>query len=192
MSNRIILFVCTAVVAAFAFSPVPASAAEPEVSPACTVGGVAVAEGQPLPKQLPTVISCFESVEAAEQFIEAGAPGDFEQVVQASPGVSATLAAASTVTVGKAWTSTSRSGSVLIHWGVGSGCYGVTYGFPTLPSGWDNNVRSAEGLSNCWASHYDLTNYGGDVLTCAPYCSTLGFMAARSSSIVYRPVGTFG
>lgn len=192
MSSRIIMFVCSAVIAASAFSPVPASAAESGQSPACTVGGVAVTEGQSLPKELPTVISCFESVEAAEQFIEAGAPGDFEQIVKASPAAPAKLAAESTVTVGKIWTGTSRSGSVLIHWGVGTGCYGVTYGFPTLPSGWDNNVRSAEGQSNCWASHYDLTSYGGDVLTCTPYCSTLGFMAARSSSIVYRPVGTFG
>lgn len=192
MSIRHAAAVSAILIALSMLSTTAASAAEPEGVSACTIGGVAVPVGQPLPAEIPTVISCFESVTEAEQFIADGAPGDIEQILEAIPAARIAAAVASTVTIGKVWTGASRSGSVLIHWGTGSGCYGVTYGFPTLASGWNNNIRSAEGQSNCWASHYDTTSYGGNVLTCAPYCATLGFMEARSSSIVYRPVGTFG
>lgn len=181
------------IVAALAvISPTAAAASSYPAPPtACTVGGLAIPEGEPAPEDVPTVISCFDSVEEAEQFIEDGAPGDLEQL---QPAVinARTTAAAATVTVGKIWTGTSRTGSVLIHWGSGSGCYGVTFGFPSLGSGWNNNVRSAEGFNNCWSSQYDGTSYSGSVVTCAPYCSSLGALAAKTSSIVYRPVGTFG
>ena len=186
------LFVSAALALALAIAPGPAFASTPSPDGplACTVGGVAVPDGAPLPEEIPTVVSCFDTVDEAEQFIEDGAPGDVEQL---QPGAGRTLmAAAATVTIGKVWTGTSRTGSVLIHWGTGTGCYGVTYGFPSLTSSWNNNVRTAEGFSNCWSSQYDGTNYTGTVLTCAPYCSTLGSMAAKTSSIVYRPKGTFG
>ncbi|MGV2984400.1 hypothetical protein ACNPNP_11925 [Microbacterium sp. AGC85] len=173
-------------------TPTPALASTtPDTPPACTVGGVAIPDGDPIPNDVPTVISCFDSVEEAEQFIEDGAPGDYEQL-QPGGAASRTAAAAATVTIGKVWTGTSRGGSVLIHWGSGSGCFGVTYGFPTLAAGWNNNIRSAEGFSNCWSSQYDGTSYTGAVVTCAPYCSALGSLAAKTSSIVYRPVDTFG
>lgn len=168
----------------------PASALASFEPAACTVGGVAIPDGEAAPEEVPTVISCFDTVEEAEQFIEDGAPGDYEQLYPS--GASARAAAAATVTVGKIWTGTSRTGSVLIHWGSGSGCTGVTYGFPSLGSGWNNNVRSAEGFNSCWSSQYDGTSYTGTVVTCTPYCSTLGVLAAKTSSIVYRPVGTFG
>ncbi|MCS3442164.1 hypothetical protein [Microbacterium phyllosphaerae] len=191
MSRR--LFAATAavisVLALGVSSPAFASTA-PLPTAACTVGGVAIPDGEPAPEDIPAVISCFDTVEEAEQFIEDGAPGDYEKLYPND--ASARTAAAATVTVGKIWTGTSRSGSVRVHWGAGSGCYGATFGFPSLGSGWDNNIRSAEGFNNCWSSQYDGTSYGGSVLTCAPYCSTLGSMAARTSSIVYRPAGTFG
>lgn len=154
----------------------------------CTIGGVAVPQGERLPETIPTVMSCFDDMQAAQEFIASGAPGDAERLMRRQ----ARAVAAATVTIGKVWTGTSRSGSVLIHWGVGSGCNGVTYGFPSLPAGWNDTIRSAEGFTNCWASHYDSASYTGAVLTCAPYCATMGSLAGRSSSIVYRPVGTFG
>lgn len=192
MSKRTLAAVSAILITLSMFSATAAAAAEPDDPAACTVGGVAVPAGEPMPEEIPTVISCFDTVAEAEQFIEDGAPGDIEQLLETGPAARGAAVAASTVTIGKVWTGTSRSGSVLIHWGTGSGCYGVTYGFPTLASGWNKNIQSAEGYSSCWASHYDTTSYGGDVLTCAPYCATLGFMASRSSSIVCRPVGTFG
>lgn len=187
-------FVSAALVAVFSLAtPMSAVAAATDEDPAaCTVAGVAVPEGAPVPEQIPTVISCFDSVEEAEQFIEDGAPGDLEQVQSAGVSSRSAVAAASTVIVGKAWTGASRSGSALIHYGAGSGCYGVTFGFPSIVSGWDNNVRSAEGLNNCWSTQYDGTSYTGGKLTCTPYCATLGALAGKTSSIVYRPAGTWG
>ncbi|WP_404474140.1 hypothetical protein [Microbacterium aerolatum] len=171
--------------------PTSAIAATPADEPvACTVGGVPIPDGDPVPDEIPTVISCFDTVAEAEQFIEDGAPGDYEQLHPTAFSLRA--AAAATVIVGKAWTGTSRSGTALIHWGSGTGCYGVTYGFPTVASTWNNNVRSAEGFNNCWSSQYDGTSYTGTVLTCTPYCATLGTLAAKTSSIVYRPAGTWG
>lgn len=158
----------------------------------CTVGGVAVPDGEPLPQSIPAVISCFDSEAAAEQFIADGAPGDAEQLIAAVGHRVSPLSATGTVTIGKAWTGTSRTGSELVHWGVGTGCYGVTYGFPSLSAGWNNAIQSAEGVSNCWTSQYDLTSYGGEALLCRPYCASLSGMNKRTSSIVYRPVGTYG
>lgn len=159
----------------------------------CTIGGIAVPEGAEVPDDIPLVMSCFDSFDEAQSFIEAGAPGDLEQLigVDGAAGRSA-AAAAATVTIGRVWTGGSRSGSELIHWGTGSGCYGVTFGFPSLPAGWNDNIRSAEGYSNCWATHYENASYGGSRLNCIPYCSNLGFLDGQSSSIVYRPVGTYG
>lgn len=176
---------------AFLALPVAVPTHAPEPSRVCTVGGISVPEGEDLPAEIPVVVSCFDTADEAEEFIESGAPGDLEQLLGEGAAASA-RASAATVTIGRVWTGGSRGGSQLIHWGTGSGCHGVTYGFPTLPAGWNNNIRSAQGYSDCWASHYDGADYGGSVLTCAPYCSTLGFLDAKSSSIVYRPVGTFG
>lgn len=133
-------------------------------------------------------MSCFETLAEAEEFVEAGAPGDLEQLIPRARG-GATL---STVIVGKQYTGTSRSGAVLVQWGTGSGCYGVTYGYPSMPFGWNDEVRSSEGFSNCWVSNYTATSYGGSVLNCTPYCSSMGSFAAVTSSVVYRPSGTFG
>lgn len=186
-------FASAALAAVLAFAaPSSALAAAPTEEPAaCAVGGVAIPDGEPIPVDIPTVISCFASVEEAEQFIEDGAEGDIERLQSSGASARAT-AAASTVIVGKAWTGASRTGTVLIHYGSGSGCYGVTFGFPTIASGWNNNVRSAEGLNNCWSSQYDGTSYTGSKLTCTPYCPSMGSLAAKTSSIVYRPTGTWG
>ena len=134
MSIRHAAAVSAILIVLSALNATAAVAAEPDPT-ACTVGGVAVPVGAPMPDEIPTVISCFDSVTEAEQFIADGAPGEVEQLVEASAAARSAPAAAGTVTIGKVWTGTSSSGSVLIHWGTGTGCYGVTYGFPSLASG---------------------------------------------------------
>lgn len=155
----------------------------------CTVGGVAVPEGQSAPADIPLVVSCFSSLIAAEEFIKAGAPGDLEQL---APQARGEVAPMSTVIIGRQYTAVSRGGSVLVQWGTGSGCYGTTYGFPSMPTGWNDVIRSTEGFNNCWVSDYTSTSYGGSVLNCTPYCSSMGSFATLTSSVVYRPSGTFG
>lgn len=160
----------------------------------CTVGGLGVRDGEELPPDIPTVISCFDTEEEALSFIESGAPGDLERLLAGSGHAPRPMIVpASTAMIGKVWKGTSRSGAQLLHWGAGSGCHGVTYGFPTLPSGWDNTIRSSEGFSNCWVTHYRLVNYSGSpTINCTPYCATMASLDRESSSIVYRPVGTYG
>ncbi|MFB4349785.1 hypothetical protein [Microbacterium sp. CR_7] len=191
MYRRIASVAAALIIGVAVSAPAPALAAS-DPPAVCTVGGVAVPDGVPLPEEIPTVISCFDTVAEAEQFIADGAPGDLEQLPAPAAAARSSFATASTVIVGKAYTGTSRGGTALIHWGSGSGCYGVTFGFPTLAATWNNNVYSAEGLSNCWSSQYDGTSYTGSKITCTPYCATLGALAGKTSSIVYRPVGSFG
>ncbi|MBB2977153.1 hypothetical protein FHX49_002750 [Microbacterium endophyticum] len=188
----------TAVVAAGVLSaPTAASASEApadlSATRACTVGGLPITS-QDDAKSVPTVISCFDTIAEAKEFIADGAPGDLEKLLAAGGETPsrAALAAASTVHVGTLWASTGASGSSLLHWGTGSGCYGVTYGFPSLPSGWNDTARSARGYANCWVTTYANTSYGGSRLNCTPYCSSLGSLNGAVSSVVYRPSGTFG
>lgn len=157
-------FASAALVAMLAIAA-PTSAVAAHEPATCTVAGVAVTDGAPMPEEIPTAMSCFDSVAQAEQFIEEG--GDLGQLNQAGP---TSRAAAATVIVGKAWTGTSRSGTVPIHYGSGNGCYGVTFGFPTLASTWNNNVRSAEGLDRRvsatrlgWRSGVGDGRHGGSV-----------------------------
>ncbi|MBA8817560.1 hypothetical protein FHX48_002665 [Microbacterium halimionae] len=185
------------VVAGLFAVPTAASASEVQVSTAparaCTVGGLPITSKDDVTR-VPTVISCFDTVAAAKEFIADGAPGDLEKllgVAGETPSRTA-LAAESTVHVGTLWSSTGASGTSLLHWGTGSGCNGVTYGFPSLPSGWNDTARSARGYANCWVTTYANTSYGGSRLNCTPYCSTLGSLNGAVSSVVYRPSGTFG
>lgn len=157
----------------------------PPTEKVCTMGGLPVADGDLGPDNVPLVVSCFDTLVEAEEFIAAGAPGDLEQLVDVAAYA---RGATATVVIGRVWTGTSRSGTLLIQWG----CYGVTYGFPSMPSGWNDSVRSSQGYANCWATHYENSSYGGSSLTCSAYCSSLGFLDAKTSSLVYRPVGTFG
>lgn len=176
-----------AIAIALVAASAPASAAN--VEEVCTVGSIAVKEGEGVPADIPLVVSCFTSLAAAEKFIEAGAPGDLEQLVPQARGEVTPL---STVIIGRQYTGVNRGGTVLVQWGTGSGCYGVTYGYPSMPSGWNDVIRSSEGLNNCWVSNYTSTSYTGSVLNCTPYCSSMGSFAALTSSVVYRPSGTFG
>ncbi len=157
---------------------------------ACTMGTVPQV-GEPDP-DAPVVMSCFDTLDEAEAFIEEGAPGDYEQLVpQARAAVDAVTT--STVIIGRQYTGTGRTGSVLVQWGAGSGCYGVTYGFPSMPSGWNDVIQSSEGVSNCWVSDYVNASYGGAVANCTPYCTSLSAtLEGKTSSVVYRPWGTYG
>ncbi|MDQ1129426.1 hypothetical protein [Microbacterium sp. SORGH_AS_0888] len=154
---------------------------------ACTVGTLPQ-RGEPDP-HAPVVVSCFDTLEQAEAFVEAGAPGDYEKLV---PQARTSRAAATTVIIGRQYTGDNRTGSVLVQWGSGSGCYGVTYGFSSMPSGWNDVIRSSEGFNNCWVTDYADAGYGGARANCTPYCGTLASLASQTSSVVYRPWGSVG
>lgn len=185
MESRALLAAAVAILAI----TLTAASAPPTEPPwdVCTVGGLSVADGEWAPSNVPLVVSCFDTIEQAESFIKAGAPGDLERLM---PRIDVSPMA--TVIIGRQYTETSRGGSVLVQWGTGTGCYGVTYGFSSMPAGWNDAIRSSEGFNNCWVSNYTDTFYIGSVLNCIPYCSTMGSFANQTSSVVYRPSGTFG
>lgn len=77
----------------------------------------------------------------------------------------------------------------------GNGCNNnVTYGFPGMPSGWNDVIESSQGYSNCDVTHYENSNYNrnvnGSEITCRQYCASLYSMYDKTSSIVERPHGS--
>ncbi|MBT2517429.1 peptidase inhibitor family I36 protein [Streptomyces sp. ISL-90] len=100
-------------------------------------------------------------------------------------------AAASSTILGRVYTDVNGGGSSLTFWG-SSGCYGVTFGFASLPSGWNNTISSAGGSNGCWVTLYTETSYGGSRLNCTPWCGSMGSWNDRTKSIIFRPTGTFG
>jgi hypothetical protein len=97
---------------------------------------------------------------------------------------------ASTI-VGTVYSDANSGGQSLTFWGT-SGCSGVTFGFPSLPSGWDNSISSARASNGCWVTLYTSTGYGGSRLNCTPYCASIGSWNDNVKSLVFRPTGTFG
>lgn len=121
--------------------------------------------------------------------------GTEEEVVDYLTGLGvndhAARGVAASIVVGTVYKDYSGAGGSLTFWGT-SGCTGVTFGFPTLASGWDNSISSARGSNGCWLTLYTTTNYGGSRLNCTPYCASIGSWNDNVKSLVFRPTGTFG
>lgn len=98
--------------------------------------------------------------------------------------------AASTV-LGTVYKDYNEGGESLTFWG-SSGCAGVTFGFPSVASGWDNSISSARASYGCWVTLYTATSYGGSRLNCTPYCASIGSWNDNVKSLVFRREGTFG
>lgn len=100
-------------------------------------------------------------------------------------------AAAAGVAVGTVYKDAGGAGGSLTFWG-SSGCTGATFGFPTVPSGWDNSISSVRGSNSCWATVYADVNYVGSRVNCSPYCASIGSRNDSVKSLVFRPTGTLG
>jgi hypothetical protein len=105
--------------------------------------------------------------------------------------ISARGAAAASTVVGTVYKDTNGAGASLTFWGA-SGCSGVTFGFPSLASGWNNSISSVRASNGCWVTVYTATSYGGSRLNCTPYCASIGTWSDNVKSLVFRPSGTFG
>lgn len=166
--------------------------------PTCAVGAAAIdaGAGSAALADLPEPdIDCFSTFGEAIDFITGGevkadSPGELDRL--AATGTDMTAAAS--VVLGYEYKKTGYSGAALVLYGAsGSGCgSSTTYGFSSMPSGWNNVISSARSFAGCWSTHYASTSYRGDRRTCQGACSTLGTMNNRTSSIVFRPVGTYG
>jgi hypothetical protein len=134
------------------------------------------------------VVDCFPTFAEAVLFatdgeLSAVSPAELEEAVE-----SESVAMASVV-LGYEYKGSSFSGGSIVLYGTsGSGCgSGSTYGFSSMPTGWNNVVSSAKVFASCWSTHYDYTSYSGDRRTCTGSCSSLGTMNNRTSSILFRP-----
>jgi hypothetical protein len=134
------------------------------------------------------VVDCFPTFAEAVFFatdgeLSAVSPAELEEAVE-----SESVAMASVV-LGYEYKGSSFSGGSIVLYGTsGSGCgSGSTYGFSSMPTGWNNVVSSAKVFASCWSTHYDYTGYSGDRRTCTGSCSSLGTMDNRTSSILFRP-----
>lgn len=97
------------------------------------------------------------------------------------------------VVLGTVYKDANLKGASLTLWGSGSVCDGVTYGFSSLASGWDNSISSGVAVTGCWMTMYDETSYRGDKITCTPVCDTVGsLLNDKVKSIVFKPTGQFG
>jgi hypothetical protein len=139
---------------------VPLAAAAPAAPRACVASVDASAPGSTEIK--PVTVQCYESMAQASS--------------------SMTMAS---VLLGIEYSSSGYGGSSLSLYGSsGSGCYGgVTYGFSSMPSGWNNVISSAQSFNGCLGRHYDATGYGGTFINCT--CSSMGAMDNRTSSILF-------
>lgn len=170
-----------AFIGALAFSPAQPAAALAAVSDIvpvpehCAVEAYAVGD-----RRTPDEPVCFGSESEVSQYLD-GLTGAATEA----------RAAAATTVIGTVYKDINSGGASLTFWGT-SGCAGVTFGFPSLASGWNNSISSARGSNGCWLTLYTATNYGGSRLNCTPYCASIGAWNDNVQSIVFRPTGTFG
>ncbi len=99
--------------------------------------------------------------------------------------------AAASVVLGTVYSDQNFAGSSLTYWG-SSGCTGVTFGYPSVESGWSSAISSARAFNGCWVTLYSETSYGGTKLTCTPDCPGVGSLNDATRSLVFRPTGTWG
>lgn len=170
--------VAAAVLAVLALAPVllgTSPARAEEISPP---GPHCAVEAYPIdsvPIDTPEPV-CFDTVYEVEEYISSASPVG--------------RAATSSVAIGTIYENDQYGGLSLTYF-AGSGCYGVTYGYPTLPSSWYSEISSAKGASNCWISLYAGDSYTAGAVLCPPNCATLsGTFNDRVRSLVFRPTGS--
>lgn len=165
------------VVVAITLAPLSAADAQPvdDVGPHCAVEIQPINSAEALTEPV-----CFNTDEEVSAYVRSIGVRD-----SGARGV-----AANTI-VGTVYMDADGGGQSLTFWGT-SGCAAVTFGFPTLPSGWDTHISSVRASSGCWVTLYTSTNYGGSRLNCTPYCASIGTWNDNVRSLVFRPAGMFG
>lgn len=145
-------------------------------------------------------VHCVVEVQAVDSVERQAAPQCFTTKTEAAAFLDASLtradafsasAASSSVALGTVYADINYGGSSLTMWG-SSGCSGASYGFGSLPGGWDSRISSAKAINGCWVTLYRGTGYSGDRVNCTPNCSSVGSLNDQVRSLVFRPWGTLG
>lgn len=135
-------------------------------------------------------VRCFGTIAESVAYATDGAirlsPG--QRYPTAAQAAAAGRNSAASVLLGIEYGDRDFTGSTLSLSGTsGTGCYnGVSYGFASLPSGWNDEISSSKAYSNCHGWHYEHT-YSGAVLICQPNCRSFSSaMNDETSSIVFK------
>ena len=180
------ILAAAAVVAAFVIVPA-AGANAATVNGSDPAGTFCAAEVQPLgTDETPQDPTCFDTQDALNTYLASVGAID-----TAPLGKIQTLSASASTILGVLYQDANYGGSSLTLWGTGP-CSGVSYGFTSMQSGWNDNVSSIQGSSTCWPTAYENNNYGGLKITCTPNCASMSTMNDKTSSIVFKPTGLFG
>jgi hypothetical protein len=80
-----------------------------------------------------------------------------------------------------------RGPTLVLTWAGSVNCYGSrNFAYPSMGAyGWNDRISSAKAYNGCWSTHYEHAGYGGDSITCSSYCTSMGAMNDKSSSIVF-------
>lgn len=175
--GRLAVFAATAVLFLFLQGTPAHAQGGRDDNPYCAVEVFAI--GDPRKSVEPV---CFATKAEVDRFLNAKGSVKMDSVARGS---------SSRVAIGTVYKDQSGGGASLTFWGA-SGCAGVTFGFPSLASGWDNSISSVRGANGCWVTAYTSTNYNGARLNCTPYCSALNGWNDNVRSLVFRPAGSFG
>lgn len=144
-------------------------------------GGYCAVQAYPMEStEPPAEPACFDTEQDVAAYLDGVGAGSTD----------ARGGAANTI-IGTVYKDANQGGESLTFWG-SSSCAGVTFGFSSLPSGWDNSISSAQASNGCWVTLYTATSYGGSRLNCTPYCASIGSWNDNVKSLVFRPAGMFG
>lgn len=192
-ASAVLVAALLGVPAATAAEPADLDPAEPYSAESCAVGlePIDARSGAEAFADLPEpTIDCFPTFAEAIEFATDGAitAGSAEELDQPMAELGITAMVASSVLLGIEYKEVNYSGqSLLIYASSGSGCTSTrSYGYPTMPAGWNNVVSSARSYNGCRASHYDYTYYRGDRRLCWGSCMYMGDMNNRTSSIRFH------
>ncbi len=98
---------------------------------------------------------CFDTINEVEAYLSSLPPKG--------------RAAAASAIIGTVYEDAQYGGASLTYF-ANAGCNGVTYGYPSLPSGWYGKISSAKGTSNCWITLYEGDSYSEGAVLCPPNC----------------------
>lgn len=133
---------------------------------------------------------CFATFDKALQFASGGVLHELPKGSSVQAKVDALNAGFGVnvvrTVVGIEYSGINFTGDDLIWTGTSGNCStptgNVDYYASSMPTGWNNVVSSFKTYANCWAKHYESTNFGGAVIGYGPTDSNIGAVMDNQTS----------
>jgi hypothetical protein len=177
--------VITAVCLLTTVTPARAAAAEhcaTRLVPLEPAGGVTAARLEP--------IGCFATFAEA---LEAGTGTRIDVSWEMTPATltaetAAELSTASSVVIGTEYDSYSYGGGSQSYFAPETCSSGVIWGVANVGFTWNDRFQSGKGFGGCDTNRkFQHEDFGGEVKTCTPNCTTYGTLANEVTSLRWRP-----